>query len=99
MYTKAGGTEFLKSYLGLLSCHQTSCYKWCSLARPSKGQCTISKILSSIIFYLFIEQNTFFLETCVCLYHFRAKIHGVVCYVPVAVVVFGFSVDGFEVSN
>ena len=39
-------------------------HKWCSLARPSKGQCTISKILSSLIFSLFIEQNIFFPETC-----------------------------------
>ena len=41
-----------------------SWHKWCSLARPSKGQCTISKILSSLIFSLFIEQNIFFPETC-----------------------------------
>ena len=33
-------------------------------AWPSKGQCTISKILSSLIFSLFIEQNIFFPETC-----------------------------------
>ena len=39
-------------------------HKWCSLARPLKGQCTILKILSSLIFSLFIEQNIFFLETC-----------------------------------
>ena len=39
-------------------------HKWCSLAWPSKGQCTISKILSSLIFSLFIEQNIFFPETC-----------------------------------
>ena len=39
-------------------------HKWCSLARPSKGQCTISKILSFLIFSLFIEQNIFFPETC-----------------------------------
>ena len=39
-------------------------HKWCSLAQPSKGQCTISKILSSLIFSLFIERNIFFLETC-----------------------------------
>ena len=38
--------------------------KWCSLARPSKGQCTISKILLPLILYTFIEQNTFFPETC-----------------------------------
>ena len=35
----------------------------CSSAQPSKGQCTISKILSSPIFSLFIEQNIFFPET------------------------------------
>ena len=39
-------------------------HKRCSLARPSKGQCTVSKILSSLIFSLFIEQNIFFPETC-----------------------------------
>ena len=39
-------------------------HKWCSLARPSKGQCTISKIFSSLIFSLSIEQNIFFSETC-----------------------------------
>ena len=39
-------------------------HKWCSLARPSKGQCTISKILSSLIFSSFIEQNIFFPEIC-----------------------------------
>ena len=39
-------------------------HKWCSLAQPSKGQCTISKILFSLIFSLFIEQNIFFPETC-----------------------------------
>ena len=36
---------------------------WCSSAQPSKGQCTISKILSSPILSLFIEQNIFFPET------------------------------------
>ena len=39
-------------------------HKWCSLAPPSKGQCTISKILFSLIFSLFIKQNIFFTETC-----------------------------------
>ena len=38
-------------------------HKWCSLAQPSKGQCKISKILSSLIFSLIIEQNIFFPET------------------------------------
>ena len=38
--------------------------KWCSLARPSKGQYTISKILSSPTFLSFIVQNIFFPETC-----------------------------------
>ena len=87
MHTKTGEKEFLKSYIGLSSCHLTSTgqtahwagingavyaspmgrlgwHKWCSLARPSKGQCAISKILSSLIFSLFIEQNIFFPETC-----------------------------------
>ena len=39
-------------------------HKWCSLARPSKGQCTISEILSSLIFSLIVEQNIYFPETC-----------------------------------
>ena len=42
----------------------TYLYTNLSLAQPSKGQCTISKILSSLIFSLFIEQNTFFPEAC-----------------------------------
>ena len=70
MYTKAGEKEFLKLYIGLSSCHQNrptgpfGWHIWCSLAEPSKGQCTISKILSSLVFSLFIEQNIFFPETC-----------------------------------
>ena len=67
MYTKAGEKEFLKSYIGFLSCHLTGPFgwhKWCSLAWPSKGQWRISKILSSLIFSLFIEQNIFSPDTC-----------------------------------
>ena len=36
---------------------------WCSSAQSSKGQCTISKILSSPILSLFIEQTIFLPET------------------------------------
>ena len=39
-------------------------HKWSCLAWSSKRQCTISKILSSLIFSLFIKQNIFFPETC-----------------------------------
>ena len=60
-------------------------HKWCSLARPSKGQCTISKILSFLIFSLFIEQNIFFSRDMFCLYHFKAKIHGVLCLYSIEV--------------
>ena len=38
--------------------------KWCSSAQPSKGQCTISKILSSPILSLLVEQKIFFPRTC-----------------------------------
>ena len=39
-------------------------HKWYSLTWPSKEQYSISKIISSLIFSLFIEQNIFFPETC-----------------------------------
>ena len=75
MYKKAGEKEFLKSYIVLLSCHLTLANMhrllspfgwpyWCSSAQPSKGQCTISKILSSPILSLFIEQNIYF-QKCI----------------------------------
>ena len=73
MDTKAGEKDFLKLYIGLSSCHLTSTgrlahsfglHKYGSLARPSKGQCTISKILFSLIFSLFIEKNIFLSNTC-----------------------------------
>ena len=52
-------------------------HKWCSLAQPSKGQCTISKILSSLVFFLFIEQNIFFPEICFAYTISEPKIHSV----------------------
>ena len=39
-------------------------HKWYSLAWPSKGQWTISKILSSTVYSIFIEQNIFFPASC-----------------------------------
>ena len=64
------GKNFLKSYIVLLSCHLTSTGRlahWAGIdgtVLPSKGQCTISNILSSLIFSLFIEQYILFPETC-----------------------------------
>ena len=54
-----------------------SWHKWCSLPRPSKGQCTISKIFSSLIFSSFIEQNIFFPGTCFAFTISEPKMQGV----------------------
>ena len=37
---------------------------WCMLARPSKGQCTNSKIFPPLLLIVNVDQNIFFLETC-----------------------------------
>ena len=37
---------------------------WCMLARPSKGQCTNSKIFPPLLLTVKVDQNIFFPETC-----------------------------------
>ena len=37
---------------------------WCMLARPSKGQCTNSKIFPPLLLTVKVGQNIFFPETC-----------------------------------
>ena len=46
-------------------CQQNGPVSWCQLGGNSKGQCTISKILFSLLLYTSIEQNIIFPETCV----------------------------------
>ena len=37
---------------------------WCMLARPSKGQCTNSKIFPPLLLTVKVDLDIFFLETC-----------------------------------
>ena len=60
---------------------------WCMLARPSKGQCTNSKIFPPLLLTVKVDQNIFFPETCfastisepeftVCLAHLCKEVEG-----------------------
>ena len=84
MYTKAGEKEFLKSYIGLLSCHLTSTGRPAHLAGMNGvvllgPQRTTYDFKNSFFpnFLLIHKAKYIFSRDMFCLHHFRAKIHGV----------------------
>ena len=72
MQTKSGGKEFLKSHIGLSSCHLTMHLQagpsgwiyWCMSAQPSSGQCRNAKIFRPSVLVIKNVQNIFFPKTC-----------------------------------
>ena len=84
MYTKAGEKEFLKSYIGLSSCHITSTGQPAHSAGINGAvylglQRTMYDFKTSFFlnFLLIHRAKYIFSRDMFSLYHFRAKIHGV----------------------
>ena len=78
MHTKSGEKEFLKSYIGLSSCHLTRTSRLAHSAGSAIKRTMYDFKNSFFPNFVFIHRAKYiFSRDMFCLYHFRAKIHGV----------------------